>query len=443
MKRRALSTGLICLAAALVPSWGLTQPYDVSWHTVDGGGAMNTSGGVFVLAGTIGQPDAGGPSAGGTYGLHSGFWALVASGSVAQQADLAVTKTDGVTSVQPGQAIAYTVVVTNAGPSAAANATIIDTPPALLTSVTWTCAASSGSACPASGAGVINHAVSLAVGGILTYTMNATLSPAATGTLVNTASVTPPGGTPDPNAANNAATDTDVIMPLGSGPEGELTHGTRLQGDLASNGGVEDRDLFRLRQQPYASYEIVIDAASGDVGAGQGPALDRVAADGSTVIQPAQAAGSGPARSLRWMNTSGAVVDAEQVRVRSASCASACGPDDAYRLRAYETTFSIPRFNNSATQVTIVLIQNATPQPVSLRLAFWNVAGTLLLEQEVTLNGHGSLSLNTAALPALAGQGGSVTILHDAPYGGLAGKGVALEPATGFAFDSPMVPRMR
>jgi hypothetical protein len=32
--------------------------------------------------------------------------------------------------------------------------------------------------------------------------------------------------------------------------------------------------------------------------------------------------------------------------------------------------------------------------------------------------------------------------MHDAPYGALAGKGVALEPATGFAFDSPMVPRM-
>jgi hypothetical protein len=247
---------------------------------------------------------------------------------------------------------------------------------------------------------------------------------------------------PDPNAANNAATDTDTITPLATGPEGELSHGTRLRADLAATGIVPDRDLFRLRQQPHASYEVVVDAASGDVGNGGGPALDRVAADGSTILQAAQAVGAGPARSLRWMNTSGAVADAEQVRVSSASCTSDCGADDQYRLRAYETTYSIPRFNNSASQITVVVLQNPTPQPVAARLAFWSAAGTLLLEHAVTLDPRASLSLNTAALPALAGQGGSVTVMHDAPYGALAGKGVALEPATGFAFDSPMVPRM-
>src|SRR4029450_11524436 len=42
-------------------------------------------------------------------------------------------------------------------------------------------------------------------------------------------------------------------------------------------------------------------------------------------------------------------------------------------------------------------------------------------------------------VPALAGQGGSVTIAHNARYGDLSGKTVALEPATGFSFDSPMV----
>jgi hypothetical protein len=36
-----------------------------------------------------------------------------------------------------------------------------------------------------------------------------------------------------------------------------------------------------------------------------------------------------------------------------------------------------------------------------------------------------------------------VTVVHDAPYGALAGKTVALEPSTGFSFDSPMLPRPR
>ena len=428
---------------SLVPGLALAQPYDVSWYTVDGGGAMNTAGGTFGLSGTIGQPDAGGPAAGGTFVLHSGFWALAAGGVVTPQADLAVTKTDGQTTVVPGQPIVYTIVVTNAGPSAANNATVADTPPGALTSVTWSCSSSAGSTCPASGAGAINHTVSLAVGGALTYTMNATLSPSATGTLVNTASVAAPGGTPDPNAANNSATDTDTITPLATGAEGELVHGTRLRGDLAATAGVADRDLFRLRQQPYASYEVVVDEASGDVGTGQGPALDRVAADGSTVLQPSQPAGTGPSRSLRFMNTTGAIVDGEQIRVQSASCTSACGADDVYRLRAYDTTYVIPRFNNSGSQITVVLLQNPTSQPVEVRLAFWSAAGTLLLDHAATLDGKASLSLNTAFLPALAGQGGSLTVMHDAPYGALAGKAVALEPATGFTFDSIMVPRPR
>jgi hypothetical protein len=36
---------------------------------------------------------------------------------------------------------------------------------------------------------------------------------------------------------------------------------------------------------------------------------------------------------------------------------------------------------------------------------------------------------------------GSVTVAHDAPFGGLVGKAVALEPSTGFSFDTPLEPR--
>ena len=46
--------------------------YDLPWWTVDGGGDTS-SGGSYVLSGTIGQPDAGGLS-GGSYMLVGGFW---------------------------------------------------------------------------------------------------------------------------------------------------------------------------------------------------------------------------------------------------------------------------------------------------------------------------------------------------------------------------------
>ncbi len=47
--------------------------YDLTWNSIDGGGYMASSGGAYVLMGTIGQPDAGALSS-GPYVLQGGFW---------------------------------------------------------------------------------------------------------------------------------------------------------------------------------------------------------------------------------------------------------------------------------------------------------------------------------------------------------------------------------
>ena len=52
------------------------------------------------------------------------------------QYDLSISKTDNQTSDVPGTSISYTIVVTNAGPSAATNVVVADTFPATLTDVT-------------------------------------------------------------------------------------------------------------------------------------------------------------------------------------------------------------------------------------------------------------------------------------------------------------------
>ena len=44
-----------------------------------------------------------------------------------------------------------------------------------------------------------------------------------------------------------------------------------------------------------------------------------------------------------------------------------------------------------------------------------------------------------STVSGVAGQSGSITISYRGGYGSLSGKAVALEPATGFAFDSPML----
>lgn len=128
------------------------------------------------------------------------------------QANLGITKTDGVTSVAPGSTTTYTIVASNAGPSNAPGSNVSDNFPAFCTSVTWTCAAAGGGSCgAANGAGNINQTVNLPSGGSVTYTAMCAISGAAAGTLVNTATVATGAGVTDPTPGNNSATDTDTI----------------------------------------------------------------------------------------------------------------------------------------------------------------------------------------------------------------------------------------
>jgi len=59
------------------------------------------------------------------------------------------------------------------------------------------------------------------------------------------------------------------------------------------------------------------------------------------------------------------------------------------------------------------------------------------------LQAHASLVLNTSTVSGVAGQSGSITVSYRGGYGVLSGKAVALEPATGFSFDSPMLVKPR
>ncbi len=132
------------------------------------------------------------------------------SDTLTPQADLSITKTDGVTTASPGGSVTYTITASNAGPSNTNNATVADTFPASLT-CTWTCAGAGGGTCTAAGSGNINDSVSLPAGGSSTYTASCTISAAATGSLSNTATVSVGAGVTDPTPGNNSATDTDTL----------------------------------------------------------------------------------------------------------------------------------------------------------------------------------------------------------------------------------------
>jgi uncharacterized repeat protein (TIGR01451 family) len=128
------------------------------------------------------------------------------------ETDLAVTKTDGVTSAIPGSTVSYTITASNAGPSHAVGATVADTFAADLSGCDWTCVAAGSATCTANGSGDINDAVNIPVGDSVTYTATCTIAATAGGTLSNTATVTADLSANDPNAGNDSASDNDTAL---------------------------------------------------------------------------------------------------------------------------------------------------------------------------------------------------------------------------------------
>ena len=238
---------------------------------------------------------------------------------------------------------------------------------------------------------------------------------------------------------------TDLQTPPGAPHSLEVSHGYELLMDLGPEGGcppncAADADVYLIGQKPFSSYEAVVDSTSGDIG----PILrvDRIVTATSVVLQSSVPIGVGFSRSLRWMNTAATEDNTQAVRVMSGQCATNCGPDDVYFIRGYETTYSIPRFNNVGSQVTVLLLQNPTSYPIAGNIYFWNSDGTVVIATvPFNLAAKQLLVFNSASVAN--GNSGTVTIANDGRYGDLSAKTVALEPATGFSFDSPSLPRIR
>jgi uncharacterized repeat protein (TIGR01451 family) len=135
-----------------------------------------------------------------------------------QQADLTISKTDGQSTAVPGEQVVYTIVAANpSGPSDAPDSVVSDAFPAELVDCDVQCTPSGGATCggmPLRGTS-LDETLDLPVGGAATFVVTCTIDPGASGSLFNTATVTPPAGLTDPTPANNSATDADTLVPTG------------------------------------------------------------------------------------------------------------------------------------------------------------------------------------------------------------------------------------
>jgi hypothetical protein len=94
MKRTLRTLATLALLSTLNPQLSTVQaqPYSIDWSTIDAGGGTST-GGVYSVTGTIGQPDAGTLS-GGTYTLQGGFWGMIAAVQTPEAPYLSVTRSN-------------------------------------------------------------------------------------------------------------------------------------------------------------------------------------------------------------------------------------------------------------------------------------------------------------------------------------------------------------
>jgi hypothetical protein len=227
------------------------------------------------------------------------------------------------------------------------------------------------------------------------------------------------------------------------------THGMDQVHDLSALAGpVADEDWFRLCLPVYGSYEVIVDGLTGDLSEAASLRLDLVDSAGA-VQQSAVTEGVGDEnRVLRFFSTTIGCggPSGKWIRVSGADCGTTCGPNDRYRIRFYDTQIAVPRYNNANGQVTVLIIQNPTDYDVVFATAtLWDAAGAAVTAFVSSLAPKASVVTNLASVNGGVANGtaGTVTVASTAGYGALAVKAVALEPATGFSFDSPGLYRPR
>ena len=323
-------------------------------------------------------------------------------------AELSITKTDGLTTASPGQAITYTIVARNAGPNPVTGATVADILPASLPGATWNCAGSGGGTCPASGAGNINHSVNLPVGAILTYTVNGTVSANAQ-SLSNTASITPPPGVGDTDIANNSATDHDTLVcnaEVPIVPDGRLATGA-IAGSATA--------WYGASLHLGGSYSVEFKNVTGTMGA-----------PGLTVFKGDD--GCAPSSTLTIRDTAaidpGATANAARVsftasgsepfyRIRLVNSASTMG----FTFNVAETTLFSPAWSTNAGFDTYYSFRNTTGATLNGTLSLLDTAGVTVATTPVTVPPGGTASANTSTLGVTRNRVGTARYTHDGPPG--------------------------
>jgi hypothetical protein len=227
----------------------------------------------------------------------------------------------------------------------------------------------------------------------------------------------------------------------GIGTSNALFHGSEQVHDLPS-GNQPDQDWYLASTRPFSSYQVVVYGLSGPVTNTASVLL--MNASGTQVLQNAVASDSGRLRSLQWHVGLAAAPITSFVKVEDPECRTFPSDCNAarYRIRLYDTTYTVPSVDNTGTRSSVLFVQNTTDRPCSVAHHYFDDAGIYVASGPLTaLAAYGQSVLATAA--AFPGRSGAARVTHTCGYGGLSGKVVTTDAADGASFDTALVHRPR
>jgi uncharacterized repeat protein (TIGR01451 family) len=398
--------GTTFVAASAPPGWSVMAPAVGAAGTVDFATASLAAGASATLTVTV-HVDAGVPigtsipatatASSATPDPVPGNDAGMATTAVAAVADLGVTKSASVPTIMPGEEVTYTVTVTNAGPSAAASATLVDTLPddvgflSVAAPEGWSCTTP-----PLLASGTITcTAPSLPAGAsaVFTVVVEARFGTPGGTVLTNTAAVS--SAASDPNGANDAASATTTV---GAPPSVDLSIAKTATPSTAVPGSAVTYSITVTNSGPAAAMNLTVTDPLPD-----GVLFVSAApSDGASVTAPAPGTGGtvvatwtgatavGQTRSLTIVVEVGASVSDQTLLANTATVSNTVADVDAS--------------NDQATASTTVVVDTTIPQAdlsVSISDAPTSVDTGTLLEYSIVVSNAGP---NTATGVTLSGS---------------------------------------
>lgn len=223
-----------------------------------------------------------------------------------------------------------------------------------------------------------------------------------------------------------------------------IGHGETQVHDLEEQ-GANDQDWVAVPTLSGHSYEARISGSTFPFDRGNCstcPQFERVNDTGGLLTEDQAVVNEGAAlesyeRTIRWM--AGTNTTRQYVRVTG----HVTTPEDAghvYSLRFWDTTYTVPRWSAANGQSTVFQVVNVGQLPAYVMLNLTSSTGADLFSVVRLVARNLTWVVDTSQYPQLGGLSGFAQISHTAGYGGLAGKAIILEPATGIAFETPLLP---